>query len=135
MQLQFILLRHFLLHFSDKSEQILYDTLENVNILNNFGSNLNLPVNKTRFREVPNTELKNILFWNDAYGVRKYDVGDGQEHFYSNLCPDTRCFTTSNRNYLKSVEDFDAIIIHQRGIGIFEKVEYPQKNPKNMKKS
>lgn len=84
--------------------------------INNFGTNVNLLVNKTRYRTVPKTELKNILFWNDAYGVRTYDVGFGREHFYENLCPDTRCYTTSNRSYLKSVEDFDAVVIHQRGI-------------------
>ena len=85
--------------------------------VNNYGSNVNLVVNKSRYRDVPKSKLKNILFWNDAYGVRTYDVGFGQEHFYNNLCPDTRCFTTSNRSYLKSVEDFDAVVIHQRGIG------------------
>ena len=85
--------------------------------INNYGSNVNVLVNKTRYRDVPKSKLKNILFRNDAYGVRTYDVGFGQEHFYSNLCPDTRCYTTSNRTYLKSVADFDAVVIHQRGIG------------------
>lgn len=84
--------------------------------VNNFGPNHNLLVNKTRYRDVPKSKLKNILFWNDAYEVRTYDVGFGQEHFYENLCPDTRCYTTSNRSYLKSVDDFDAVVIHQRGI-------------------
>jgi hypothetical protein len=84
--------------------------------INNFGSNFNVLVNKSRYRDVPRSGLKNILFWNDAYGVREYDVGSGQEHFYTNLCPDTRCYTTSNRSYLASVEDFDAVVIHQRGI-------------------
>ena len=64
--------------------------------------------------------LKIILLWNvedldSAYGFLKHDVEEGQEHFYTNLCPDTRCFTTSNRSYLESVDEFDAIIIHQRG--------------------
>ena len=39
---------------------------------------------------MPRNKWKNILFWNDAYGVRTYDVGFGNEHFYNNLCPDTR---------------------------------------------
>ena len=86
--------------------------------VNNYGSNVNLLVNKTRYKNVPNSKLKTILFWNDAYGVRTYDVGFGHEHFYTNMCPDTRCYTTSNRSYLKSVEDFDAVVIHQRGIGM-----------------
>ena len=58
--------------------------------INDYGQNSNLMVNKTRYRNVPKSKLKNILFWNDAYGVRTYDVGFGNEHFYSNMCPDTR---------------------------------------------
>ena len=58
--------------------------------INNYGENLNLMVNKTRFKDVPKTKWKNILFWNDAYGVRTYDVGFGNGHFYNNMCPDTR---------------------------------------------
>ena len=57
---------------------------------NSYGMNLNLMVNKTRYRDVPRSKWKNILFWNDAYGVRTYDVGFGNEHFYNNMCPDTR---------------------------------------------
>ena len=58
--------------------------------INNYGENLDLMVNKTRFKDVPKTKWKNILFWNDAYGVRTYDVGFGNGHFYNNMCPDTR---------------------------------------------
>ena len=88
--------------------------------INDHGPNVNWRLPKTRYREVPSSQLKTILFWNlkdldKAYGFEKYDVGEGHEHFYSNVCPDTRCFTTSNRSYLKSVKDFDAIVIHQRG--------------------
>ena len=105
-----------ILYHQSNSPVYLQTTSEDLEV-NNYGSNVNLVVNKSRYRDVPKSKLKNILFWNDAYGVRTYDVGFGQEHFYSNLCPDTRCFTTSNRSYLKSVEDFDAVVIHQRGIG------------------
>jgi hypothetical protein len=28
--------------------------------------------------------------WNDAYGVRTYDIGFGREPFYKYKCPDTR---------------------------------------------
>ena len=60
--------------------------------------------------------LKTILLWNledldSAYGFLKHDVEEG----HTNLCPDTNCFITSNRSYLESVDEFDAIIIHQRG--------------------
>ena len=57
--------------------------------VNNYGSNVNLVVNKSRYRDVPTNKLKNILFWNlkdldKAYGFEKYDVGEGHEHFYLN---------------------------------------------------
>ena len=60
--------------------------------------------------------LKTILLWNledldSAYGFLKHDVEEG----HTNLCPETKCFITSNRSYLESVDEFDAIIIHQRG--------------------
>ena len=112
----------FSLFYHHQNNNNNYETEESSNNneafeINNYGSNVNVLVNKTRYRDVPKSKLKNILFWNDAYGVRTYDVGFGQEHFYTNLCPDTRCYTTSNRTYLKSVADFDAVVIHQRGIG------------------
>ena len=36
--------------------------------------------------------------------------------FRSAGCPESRCFLTSDRKYLGSVSDFDAIIFHQRSI-------------------
>ena len=84
--------------------------------INNYGSNVDLKVPKNRHKDTKDSDLKYILFWNDAYGSRVYDVGFGREHFYNNKCPETRCYTTSNRSLLKSVEDFDAVVIHQRGI-------------------
>ena len=36
--------------------------------------------------------------------------------FRSAGCPESRCFLTSDRNYLGSVSEFDAIIFHQRSI-------------------
>ena len=56
-----------------------------------------------------------ILFWNEAYGSKEYDLGFGREPFYNARCPETRCFTTANRN-LKKHEDFDAIFFHQRSL-------------------
>ena len=89
--------------------------------INNHGPNMNLLVKKTRYKDTPESKLKTILFWNLkemdlAYGFQKYDFGEGHDIFYNNLCPDTRCIATANRSYLKSVEDFDAIVIHQRGL-------------------
>lgn len=84
--------------------------------VNDYFQNDGLLVRKDRDRNVPDSELKTILMWNDAYGSRTYDIGHGREPFYKYKCPETRCYATSNRTYLKSVADFDALIIHQRGI-------------------
>ena len=58
--------------------------------INNYGNNLNLVLNKTRHRDVPQNCLKKILFWNDAYGEKVYSIGIGNEPFYTYKCPDTR---------------------------------------------
>ena len=92
----------------------LYDS--EVYEVNNYGPNDNLLVRRDRDRDVPESELKTILMWNDAYGVRTYDIGHGREPFYRYKCPETRCVATANRSFLPRVEDFDAILIHQRGI-------------------
>lgn len=84
--------------------------------VNNYGTRHNLLVQSDRFENVPENELKTILFWNDAYGVREYDIGFGREPFFRYKCPDTRCYATANRSHLKSVDLFDAVVIHQRGI-------------------
>ena len=87
--------------------------------INNNGPNVNLLVNKSRYINIPENELKKILFFTtrdmeEAFGFQKYDFGEGHQIFKTNLCPDPRCIATANRTYLKSVEDFDAVIIHQR---------------------
>ena len=58
----------------------LYDS--EVYEVNNYGPNDNLLVRRDRDRDVPESELKTILMWNDAYGVRTYDIGHGREPFY-----------------------------------------------------
>ena len=99
--------------------------------VNNFGPNVGLQVVKDRQRNASKNELKwvvrnvptkinslhfrYILFWNEAYGSKEYDLGFGREPFYTARCPETRCFTTANRN-LKKHEDFDAIFFHQRSL-------------------
>ena len=50
------------------------------------------------------SELKHILFWNEAYGSKEYDIGFGREPFYANLCPDTRCVTTADRKLFISAQ-------------------------------
>ena len=82
--------------------------------INNLGPNRNVVIRKDRDKEA--TELKTILMWNDAYGVREYDIGHGREPFYKYKCPETRCFATANRSYFDDIGKFDALLIHQRGI-------------------
>ena len=53
--------------------------------ISNYGNNLNLVLNKTRYRDVPQNNLKKILFWNDNYAI-----GIGNDPFYTYKCPDTR---------------------------------------------
>ena len=91
--------------------------------INNNGPNVNLLLNKTRYNNIPENKLKTILFFTsrdmeEAFGFQKYDFGEGHEIFKTNLCPDPRCIATANRSYLKSVEDFDAVIIHQRAYNV-----------------
>ena len=50
--------------------------------INNFGQNRDVKVATDRDRDVPQSQLKTILMWNDAYGVRDYDIGHGREPFY-----------------------------------------------------
>merc|ERR1712156_226473 len=75
---------------------------------NNFGPNVGLQVVRDRQRNASKNELKYILFWNEAYGSKEYDLGFGREPFYNARCPETRCFTTANRN-LKKHEDWKDI--------------------------
>ena len=50
--------------------------------VNNYGPNDNVLVRKDRDRDVPESGMKTILMWNDAYGSRTYDIGHGREPFY-----------------------------------------------------
>lgn len=63
------------------------------------------------------TELKTILYWNEFYGrYDTYDFGFGHEAFIEKNCPNTNCFATKDRHLLPSLEMYDAIIIHIRGL-------------------
>ncbi len=84
---------------------------------NNWGDNVHKPVKLDRQTDAAsNASLKTILMWNNAYGVRTYDIGHGREPFFKYGCEETRCYATDDRHYLPSVADFDALLIHQRGI-------------------
>ena len=63
------------------------------------------------------TELKTILYWNEFYGrYDTYDFGFGHEAFIEKNCPNSACFATKDRHLLPSLEMYDAIIIHIRGL-------------------
>ena len=72
------------------SQNIEFNFSESNFDISNYGNNLNLVLNKTRHRNVPQNNLKKILFWNDAYGSKIYSIGIGNEPFYTYKCPDTR---------------------------------------------
>ena len=104
--------------------------------INNNGPNVNLLVNKSRYTNIPENKLKTILFFTsrdmeEAFGFQKYDFGEGHQIFKTNLCPDPRCIATANRSYLKSVEDFDAVIIHQRAYNVCMYIWYPKPKYEN----
>ena len=69
----------------------------------------------TAGRQKDDEKLKYILFWNEAYGSKEYDLGFGRQPFYDNLCPETRCFATDNRDMIP-VDQFDAVFFHQRSL-------------------
>eukprot|EP00096_Caligus_rogercresseyi_P009651 TRINITY_DN3306_c0_g1_i1.p2 TRINITY_DN3306_c0_g1~~TRINITY_DN3306_c0_g1_i1.p2 ORF type:complete len:397 (-),score=104.04 TRINITY_DN3306_c0_g1_i1:859-2049(-) len=81
--------------------------------LNNYGPHRHLAVSRDRQKGTEEKDLKVILAWNEAYGGKVYDIGSGREAFYKYKCPETRCMLTDDRG-LRDVEDFDAILFHQR---------------------
>ena len=82
--------------------------------MNDFGGNDKLCVDVSRYNSTSPEKLKTILMWNLAYGTKDYGLGFGRDPFYKYKCPDTRCYSTSNRSYLSNIEDYDAILFHQR---------------------
>ena len=63
------------------------------------------------------TRLKTILYWNEFYGrYDTYDFGFGHEAFLEKNCAVSNCFATKDRNLLPSLDLYDAIIIHIRGL-------------------
>ena len=83
--------------------------------VNNYGDNINLHLDAKRQMDAGEEEMKYILFWNEAYGSKEYDLGFGRQPFYDNLCPETRCFATDNRTLMPE-DKFDAVFFHQRSL-------------------
>ena len=75
---------------SSKNIEFNFSNSESNFDISNYGNNLNLVLNKTRYRYVPQNNLKKILFWNDNYGSKTYSIGIGNDPFYTYKCPDTR---------------------------------------------
>lgn len=72
-----------------------------------FSSPLKTPRKPTEARG----RRKIILYWNDFYGYRDFNWGEGNRPFISANCSVSNCFATSNRNYLP-IARFDAILFH-----------------------
>ena len=115
--LTIIQLFQFMAIYSSESVSLQTTVEESENyVINDYGPNDKLIMKRDRYNDTPVSELKTILFWNDAYGNRDYDIGHGREPFYRFKCPETRCIATADRKFLPSVDQFDAVLIHQRGI-------------------
>ena len=75
-------------------------------------------------------KLKHILYWNEAYGSTEYGFCCGQEPYFKFQCKYTNCFVTNDRNYLSSVDQYDAILFHQRSL---DKNDLPTKRSQNQR--
>ena len=65
--------------------------------------------------KVYNQTVKHILFWTNFYTIPLWDMKKetyDQEDLKSVNCPVTNCILTHNKNYLKNVEAYDALIFH-----------------------
>ena len=58
-------------------------------------------------------QFKKILFWNEAYGGKTYDIGLGRDVFRQAGCPVWQCSSTDDRKASQH-EEFDAVVFHQR---------------------
>ncbi|XP_046638191.1 alpha-(1,3)-fucosyltransferase C-like [Daphnia pulicaria] len=56
--------------------------------------------------------FKQILFWNDYWGIPDFRLGVGRDAFRKWGCPVWQCETSTNRT---NVHDYDAVIFHMRG--------------------
>ena len=72
---------------------------------------------------------KYILHWNEAYGSRKYGFDNGNVRFIQNKCKVRDCVTTDNRKLLGDINQFDAIIFHQRSMSQGDMPNQKQRRP------
>ena len=63
---------------------------------------------------LPLSNLKKILFYNDVYKNWDFGIGaTGHEAFNKLGCPKERCYATPNRTFVP-IDKFDAIVFHPR---------------------
>ena len=60
-----------------------------------------------------NVTFKRILFWNEAYGNKRFGIGSGADVLQQAGCRVWQCETTESRD-LMAVNEFDAIVFHLR---------------------
>ena len=70
-----LFLTSLVIHQQQNNQEVIFSNHEFD--INNYGSNVDLKVPKNRHKDTKDSDLKYILFWNDAYGSRVYDVGFG----------------------------------------------------------
>ena len=55
--------------------------------------------------------VKRLLFWNEAYGTKNFDIGLGKDVFRKAGCPVWQCESSDDRT---NPETYDAVVFHQR---------------------
>ena len=73
-------------------------------------------------------DTKYILFWNEAYGNKRY-WGKRKEPYIKADCSEKRCFGTENRSLLGNVNKFDAIVFHQRSLSLSDIPQQVNRRP------
>ena len=59
--------------------------------------------------------VKNILLFTTFFESKDWWLGDRMgSAMFKSVCPVSNCYITNNREYLKSLSDFDAILFHYR---------------------
>ncbi len=73
---------------------------------------------------------KYILYWNEAYGSKEYGFCCGAKPYQDFGCKFRNCHVTNNRSLLPSIDQFDAILFHQRSL---DKNDLPAKRSPHQK--
>ena len=68
---------------------------------------------KLKSKPCNTSQFKKILYWNEAYGAKWYDIGVGSNVFRNANCSVWKCSTSDIRTPFNP-QDVDAILFHQR---------------------